>query len=390
MAEYKLLPAFCKPYEDELLSSWLTRMAFDHGLGTKDFCDQIWSRYTNLDIDRLISKENLQALVEQTGCSFEQVRATTLAGCENHIFTSPNDHVMDNWVLANNHQTRTWGPGLLYCPKCLIKKPYFKKQWRLAISFVCTECNCYLNECCPHCGAKSCLMAGQGSVYTAHTNTAYLLTCHSCGNDVTKCIPKPADGRVVAAQKRLYTIAAEGLNEKVVYTESYFRVLHHLAKLLIVVKTQEVRNDPKLMRFVKYLYRVNGFEKLVEIKQTHKLVRKLPLHDRAIVITTACWLLEDWPNRFINKCSDHGITRKMILGGFSNAPFWFWEVVHDQLPNPALRPKDWFEKLEKVVEKRSEYIIKVRPNNTSDYDFDSDEYYYGKPAWYWKGSRQHV
>jgi hypothetical protein len=89
--ENKLLPAFCKPYADELLSCWLTRMAFNHGLTTKELCRYIWSNYSgNPDIDRTISTAHIGILAAKTNCSITEVEATTLASYQLVLFNTVN------------------------------------------------------------------------------------------------------------------------------------------------------------------------------------------------------------------------------------------------------------------------------------------------------------
>lgn len=79
----------------------------------------------------------------------------------------------------------------------------------------------------------------------------------------------------------------------------------------------------------------------------------------------------------------------MILGNFKNAPFWFWEIVKEQLSYSSSTFNDGCEH-HKTTEMRSEYIIKVRDKEKTDYDFDADGYYYAMPIEDWNNSRLYM
>src|SRR5215213_7254788 len=84
----RLWPAHIKPQPDELLSSWLVRLAMAHASKLHTFCSIIWPRKQiwNRDIDRSADTELLQTLSDKTDTSIERVRATTLAGYESVLF----------------------------------------------------------------------------------------------------------------------------------------------------------------------------------------------------------------------------------------------------------------------------------------------------------------
>lgn len=75
-----LWPIRYKPLPDELLSSWLVRLAHGHGLKVQTFCNlmfgnrrQVWNR----DIDRLAPDWLVEALALHTGTPMELARRTT-------------------------------------------------------------------------------------------------------------------------------------------------------------------------------------------------------------------------------------------------------------------------------------------------------------------------
>src|ERR1700752_1038063 len=102
-----LLPAFCPPYAGEVLSSWLTRLAFDNGLSRSFLLANINLDIpiskTALNIDRLTDIEKLDKLSEFTNCPPVVIRDTTLHAYENKLFTkSPDGSIPSHWI-AKRH-----------------------------------------------------------------------------------------------------------------------------------------------------------------------------------------------------------------------------------------------------------------------------------------------
>ena len=86
---------------DELLSSWLVRLARRSGLKLQTFCRMnfgdrsIWNR----DIDKLADESLLKILVVGTGTPPEQVFNTTLAAYRDWLYLQHNPYGNTQWVL---------------------------------------------------------------------------------------------------------------------------------------------------------------------------------------------------------------------------------------------------------------------------------------------------
>ncbi|MDQ3555642.1 MAG: TniQ family protein, partial [Gemmatimonadota bacterium] len=80
----RLWPVHLKPLPDELLSSWLGRLAAAHGLKLHTFCTLAFGRRAlwNRDLDRLAPPEVMEVLAERTATPPARVRETTLARYE--------------------------------------------------------------------------------------------------------------------------------------------------------------------------------------------------------------------------------------------------------------------------------------------------------------------
>ncbi|PLY10349.1 MAG: hypothetical protein C0626_05025 [Arcobacter sp.] len=148
-----------KPEDDELLSSWLVRVARAHLTHTTSFTNMhfkeykaniIWQR--DLDIwcpDSLIKRLSFKSgyseniIFNMTLRSLEGIIADKITGKTN----TPNIRALGNYC-----HIKTKG-GLMYCPECLKedKIAYFRKIWRLEKHSVCYKHNINLLDRCSNC-----------------------------------------------------------------------------------------------------------------------------------------------------------------------------------------------------------------------------------------------
>jgi TniQ len=381
--ENKLLPAFCKPYPDELTSSWLTRLAFNHGLSTRELCSYIlpknYNKNHSLDIDRVFSNERITILAEKTNCSTDEVRATTLSSYIDTLFTCPNIvFTREAWLIPSrmiiykdDKSGMRHHSGLMFCPGCLKQKVYFKKQWRLAISFVCIHCRYYLVDCCPHCGKGSSFMDITEYDFSEKKLDQYLVDCHHCGNDVTDCEIEIAPPDIVQLQKRLYHIMDYGLHDPAVTGVSYLRVLHIITYLLL--------KEKKMRDLADDVFEINGLS-YNSLKINEPELRFLSVKKRAIVISMAYWLLQKWPFRFLGLCRNNLIHRGDILPEIPGAPYWFLESIYYGLsptnpgPKPVKKKENYHEEHTASVKEKRIKIVDY--DFAMDEEYDEDEIYY--------------
>ena len=186
-----LWPIHFKPLPDELLSSWLVRLAHSHGLKVQTFCNlifgnrlQVWNR----DIDRLAPTWLIAELSERTGTNIEQVKEATLQSYQGVIYHRHRISGKIAWIQSLKlHHRKFQGFGLQFCPKCLAKdeEPYFRKSWRLAFNMVCAAHNCMLHDRCPHCGYGVAFHRNDMR-HAQYATTVSLKECHYCGFDLSR------------------------------------------------------------------------------------------------------------------------------------------------------------------------------------------------------------
>lgn len=336
----KLLPAFCKPYCDELLSSWLARLSFDHGLNVTEFCQLTWGikNRSSLDVDRYIPEDIIELLAGQTNCSFEEVKNATMLYYENKLFEKLSLlQRTDKWMfIRDQYLAKGQTSGLMFCPACLSNPGnpvYYRKQWYPGISFVCLNCGCYLMDNCPHCKMGITFISKPISAFIDRSVSEYLATCHYCHRDIRQCTPIAAPEKLLRLQQQLYDIMENGFNDKLIYTSSYFSVLHHITHLLLSNRHNTIGKGKgkkkRLLPFIQYAFSVHNIPPVTPSMKNQILYQ--PVQKRAMVILVAHWLLEEWPSRLLDLCKYFNLKNSDMLCGFKNAPFWFWEPVYSQL-----------------------------------------------------------
>lgn len=133
------------PQPDELLSSWLHRIAYANGVAPRAFArvlglnSGMWSAALDLRLPTDIA----DLLNAKTGVAPDELAAMTL---------SP--HLPRQLLLPlRNSGRRDGSTWLQFCSHCLAsdEHPYFRRSWRLATRVSCGEHRSGLRDRCPSC-----------------------------------------------------------------------------------------------------------------------------------------------------------------------------------------------------------------------------------------------
>lgn len=184
-------PVSVEPLPDELLSSWLHRLALANGIAPRSFAgvpgldERMWSSRLDLQLPRHVAG----LLAEQTSVPREAIIKMTMIGCALIPLLLP--------LRDSTHRNRsTW---MQYCPQCLATDdaPYFRWQWRLASRVSCFAHGCGLRDRCPACRAAIAAF-DQGELVAQHF-------CARCGFDL-RATPRAS---VKASARRLERAIAD-------------------------------------------------------------------------------------------------------------------------------------------------------------------------------------
>ena len=156
-------PGVIAPQPDELLSSWLHRLAYANGVAPRAFARVLglnpgmWSAA----LDVRLPNDIADLLSAKTGIAPIHLSSMML------LHGLPNKLLLP---LRNGprYESSTW---LQFCSQCLAAdaQPYFRRRWRLASRISCTKHGCRLRDRCPSCRSR-----------VAAFNQAELVPQHHC------------------------------------------------------------------------------------------------------------------------------------------------------------------------------------------------------------------
>jgi hypothetical protein len=115
-------PAHLQPKPDELLSSWIVRLAIAHGQKLHTFCSITWPRKSiwNRDIDKSADVEIVRVLSRKTATHIKRAWATTLASYEGVLYEKHTRFGPAAWIMpVGIYHRKRMQFGLQYCPICL-------------------------------------------------------------------------------------------------------------------------------------------------------------------------------------------------------------------------------------------------------------------------------
>lgn len=342
-------PAYSKPKDDELLSSWLVRLSMAHGLKLHTFCSLAWpgKAIWNRDVDKSADEGVLAVLSEKTDTPLERVRGTTLSAYEGVLYEKHNPYGNTLWIMPVGiyHRVRTQY-GLQFCPRCLAedKEPYFRRRWRLAFVTVCVEHGVVLKDRCPRCGEAVNFHRDELGLRNKNAATSMTL-CHACRFDLRNVgegsvgngVGVEADAAEVEFQERLLNavrdgwIAVEGQGP--VYSHLFFRVLHQLMRVVATGKRSAALRAAAIARWEVPVFTPS-------FSGNNRDIERLDVDTRRRLLAVARYMLEDWPERFVEFCEANRVWSSTLLRDIRDVPYWYWRVVTKHLYRYSYCPSD--------------------------------------------------
>ncbi|WP_432723882.1 TniQ family protein [Jeongeupia wiesaeckerbachi] len=328
MLSGKRWPAHPHPYRDELLSSWLVRVAHANGLKVQTFCaqefgndHQLWNR----DIDRLAPNWLIEAMSEKTGRPIKRVRETTLLGYEGKLYDKYHPAGQLRWILPlQMYHRKRRGFGLQFCPKCLAEgaEPYYRRSWRVALYTFCPKHDVMLQDRCPQCGSGIAfhrLELGRPEVIEAPS----LACCWSCGFDLRE---SPTDrvnrwnGRTFQSWSKALRLIDKGAADSTRFDYSKVAVLHQFCSLMV-----SVRLAPKLITYVH-----GRTHQPSAVLATGRFAFELrPIGERHYVLELSWWLIGRWPSRLRAAWKVRAVRYNVLLKDFTAPPKNYLDLMDE-------------------------------------------------------------
>lgn len=301
-----LWPIHLRPESDELLSSWMVRFAHAHGLRVETMCSMLFGRSSpvwNRDIDRSISTEMLTQLSAASGNDLNLLQQCRLQSFEGIVSERVNCRGSSFGILPLGiyHRKRTRA-SLMYCPQCLRSDPYpfYRKAWRISWVMTCGVHELRLLDRCPQCSAP--IAPHRVDIkwrMQTSVGSALHCCCHQCGFDLrlaqapTANIDELSAGRWIDHALRFGWVT---VGDSVVYAPAFFA---GTSALLLAIHGKA---------------RWQGLD-MSELEQRRDLISR------------ACFLLQEWPARFLQRCAQSKWTSVDLTPSRKQQPYWLQRVV---------------------------------------------------------------
>lgn len=318
-----LWPAHPKLLPDELLSSWIVRIAGANGLKLQTFCDrtfgkehQLWNR----DIDRHAPPWLLASLARHTGTPIRSVQNATLGIYRGRLYRQKHNAGQLRWILPAGvyHRTRRRF-GVQFCPRCLAEddEVYFRTRWRVAALTFCAEHQLCLHDRCPACEVPIAYHRrelGHPNV----TDPGSLCLCHACNFDLRNAAYKPFVPYENSVQSTLVAVSAHVNGDVTALSIGHMDVMHQLCKTMV-----SLRESSNLSAFAT---RAIGAPD-VDIPRGRQAFESRPIEQRDHVIQLATWVLAAPHIRLVAAWQTKAIRYNHLVREFPRAPKWYQTIV---------------------------------------------------------------
>ncbi|WP_408980897.1 TniQ family protein [Pseudomonas sp. B21-009] len=298
---------------DELLTSWIARVALAHGCCPTALIASAWRGFRGRtgDLDRGVSASRLAVLSKQSGVPYASLQSATLAHVMPSIMRLPDRLPRGNWpwitVLGcrGNHHSG----GLQCCPDCIAQyNSRYLIQWRLAWHTCCPVHGVLLVEQCGRCLAPlqpELLKVG-----------ASFNDCHRCGAPLSDNTRSAFVEAALAFQR----FVDEGIGRHPMYgtLPLDFRDWLTVARTMVSFAQAALRHHS--------VAAVRFFESLgIALETLHPVSLGLPLEylapaERAVLLSIVWVIMSAGPDRFIEVARRESLPASTLHIPLNGAP----------------------------------------------------------------------
>lgn len=304
----RLWPIHPHPLPDELLSSWMIRIAHGNGFKVHNFYAEFFGREKqiwNRDIDHHAPPWLLEALEERTGISRERIEQTTLRNFESWVFEQFTENGITKGVLPLGvfHRTRR-AFGQQFCPLCLSEdpQPYLRRKWRLALTFICDRHRVFMQDRCPTCKRPLIPHRSDFGARLGVPEKTTMARCYSCKSRLDFVVIT-AEPQLVQIQKYINKALSSGFVElggSTIYSPQFFEGLRRIMRIA-----------PASLVFSKK----RPIFELASIQQ------------RALLLQFSMNLIAGWPSKFLMRCEEIPHAYTTLTVGGDVVPYWLQSVL---------------------------------------------------------------
>lgn len=328
----QLWPAHPPPQKDELLSSWLLRVAHANGYKPEVFCSLLFgprSSIWNRDIDRYAPNRVMTVLAQWSALEAQDVQRLSLQELSGVLAEGvrANCAVAGLIPLSIFHRKRR-RPGLMYCPQCLgtDEVPYFRRDWRVSFLTACPIHGCQLLDTCTNCGAEV-VPHRVGVVWSSRLSSSdsLMARCHRCFELLSRAAPvRAGKAELFVASLSLLALQRGWVNlrtdegDKTVHSLAFFAGVQALIR--VVHRARQRGKCAVSSHAADWPHSANwrGFD-------------SQPVGARRPYVRSVGLILSRWPSGLLLLASKHGLNYTDFRSTRQQLPFWVDCVAREHL-----------------------------------------------------------
>lgn len=312
------------PQPDELLSSWLTRLAFAHGYSLTTFISLFLrhdgSALSRRDLDFKEEPQLLEKLAQKSGLAYDELFQMSLRSEEGYLFES--DHGLYPPNQIRKLKDRRTHDGLMFCPICLSEDthPYWRKQWRYRFYNACTRHRVFLTDRCGKCYERV--------RFHKMKPLDALVYCSKCGRDLRKTVARKVPSTHFGGIDAIEWLE-EGLRH------GYFTIGPMRIRSLFVFHVYTILSW--LLDRGEGL-QLHGFPMLEDYKrlcrkERHYRSPKARSIDKDFYLTAMVYhLFQDYHENLKCFAVNNQLTHRNFTHGFNHAPCWYKTMIDECVP----------------------------------------------------------
>lgn len=313
-----------QPLEDELLSSWLTRVALEHKrqlpIFLTLFVKKEGNQVSRRDLDFIFDERFLEKIASKSNLKKEDIFKMSLRSEEGYLF-SCNDCLYPPLQIRKLTDKRTHN-GLMYCPKCLAedKIPYFRKKWRYQFYNACPKHKVFLTDRCWRCYEKI--------NFAKIKHFKEICICHKCEKDFRENLVIEINSNFEYGLKAI-TWFGKGLND------GYFIIDNEKINSLSVFESfTALRSlvDRKDELNLEDFPLIEEYKTICKKLEKYNSKKTLSIQKEFLLTSLVFYLFEEFPNNFKKFIDENKLTHRDFFHGFRDISFWHRKMVDKLIP----------------------------------------------------------
>ena len=313
-----------QPLEDEILSSWLTRVAIEHRrqlpIFLTLFVKKEGNQVSRRDLDFIFDEKFLENLASKSNLKKEDIFQMSLRSEEGYLF-SCNDCLYPPLQIRKLTDKRTHN-GLMYCPKCLAedKIPYFRKKWRYQFYNACPKHKVFLTDRCWRCYDKI--------NFAKIKHFKEICICYNCEKDFRENLVIKISSNFEYGLKAI-TWFEKGLNDGYFIIDSEkINSLYVFESFTALRSLVDRKNELNLEDFPL----IEEYKTICKKLEKYNSKKALSIQKEFLLTSLVFYLFEKFPDNFQKFIVENKLTHRDFIHGFKDIPFWYKKMIDKIIP----------------------------------------------------------